>query len=259
MYTVYSLIDPRTSLTHYVGITEDVFSRMRQHSRGEGNNVAKNAWIQELQREQLMFIMHSLEKVDTLEQALEREKFWIRHYLDKGEPLTNIASVISSSSPDPRVPRYTSEQVHNLHFKTQAGYVISVFHATSQEFNAFIKQYIHVEAEGNTWPFMYRKHAINLALKQGIQPLFCEAPGGAVKPPHPWVIAEQSWYTDDGRIVNVEHATDAEFQQFIESADIQVKNKGNREWPFEERCRIISYAMIRNWALPFIEQTREAK
>jgi predicted GIY-YIG superfamily endonuclease len=90
-YTVYALIDPRDQAIRYVGISYDVYQRMRQHSRCEGNNAAKNAWIQELQREQLMFIMRALEKVETLEAALEREQAWIKHLLRQGVKLTNIA------------------------------------------------------------------------------------------------------------------------------------------------------------------------
>src|SRR5216683_6354333 len=90
-YTIYALIDPRDQTIRYVGITYDVYQRMRQHSRCEGNNAAKNAWIQELQELQLMFIMRALEKVETLEAALEREQVWIQHLLRQGVKLTNIA------------------------------------------------------------------------------------------------------------------------------------------------------------------------
>lgn len=93
LYTIYALIDPRSNAVCYVGITKDVYTRMRQHSRCEGNNAAKNAWIQELQEEQLMFIMRSLEKVHTVEQALERELYWMNYYLNEGVSLFNIAGV----------------------------------------------------------------------------------------------------------------------------------------------------------------------
>src|SRR6267154_6094933 len=91
MYTIYALVDPRDKATKYIGITKDVYARMRQHSRCEGHNEQKNAWIKELQKEQLMFIMESLGKVKTFEQAIKEEAKWLRAYLDSDLPLLNIA------------------------------------------------------------------------------------------------------------------------------------------------------------------------
>src|SRR5690242_5540645 len=92
-YTVYALIDPRDTAVRYIGITYDVYQRMRQHSRCEGNNVAKNAWIHDLQQEQLMFILYSLEKVKTFEKALVQEIYWIERCLEQGADLLNRANV----------------------------------------------------------------------------------------------------------------------------------------------------------------------
>ncbi|MGH2478882.1 MAG: GIY-YIG nuclease family protein [Ktedonobacteraceae bacterium] len=99
MHTVYALIDPRSQEVRYIGITYNVYQRMRQHSRCEGHNKRKNAWIEELQQEQLMFSMHSLENVGTFDEALARELYWIKYYLNAGASLTNLAGV-------PKEPHY---------------------------------------------------------------------------------------------------------------------------------------------------------
>lgn len=93
LYTIYALADPRDGSIRYIGITYNVYSRMRQHSRCAGENARKNAWIQELQSLQLMFVMWSLEKTTTIEEALARELYWIRHYISKGADLTNVAGM----------------------------------------------------------------------------------------------------------------------------------------------------------------------
>lgn len=91
MYTIYSLIDPRNHTTRYVGITVDVYQRFKQHIRCDGCNPEKDAWIQELKEKQLLVIMQSLEQVETLEEALRQEQYWIKHYSRLGVLLTNSA------------------------------------------------------------------------------------------------------------------------------------------------------------------------
>lgn len=178
MFTVYSLIDPRDNSIRYIGITEDVYSRMRQHSRCEGNNGAKNAWVQELQKQQLMFIMHSIEKVRTFEQALEREAYWIRFYLAQGIPLLNVAGVPNDPT-KPYIKQYKPYQVEpkKLFFQAYTGRVVSVWRATDEEFDEFIKRYVGVEEDPRYpgWPTYQRRRFIAHVLNKGIQPEFCAA------------------------------------------------------------------------------------
>ena len=89
MFTVYALVDPRDDTTRYVGISNEIYARFSQHVRCEGNNLAKNAWIQELKEDQVMVIMRSLEVVEDIEQAKEREEYWINHFLKTGVRLFN--------------------------------------------------------------------------------------------------------------------------------------------------------------------------
>lgn len=148
-YTVYALIDPRDQSVKYIGITKDVYSRMRQHSRCEENNTAKNAWITELQREQLMFIMHSLEKVRTFEQALKREAAWIKAYLDAGIPLLNIAVAQSYKNPPSqpdvvssgRRQKFRISDLCKVTFRVE-GQLYRADTAPPEIFQAFISEYV---------------------------------------------------------------------------------------------------------------------
>lgn len=190
-FTVYSLIDPRDNAIRYIGITYDVYQRMRQHSRCAGYNEAKNAWIQELQNEQLMFIMHSLEKVRTIEQALEREAYWIVYYLEQGAKLFNIAGVANpvplnppKQASKPRVIRNIPIHVDpwelcDYPIAKRNNQLVTVEHSTPEEFQAWLDwnnidestteelewEYVR---KGLGWTFEYRYLVINHALNQGI-------------------------------------------------------------------------------------------
>lgn len=176
-YTIYALIDPRDNAVRYIGLTYDVYARMRQHSRCEGNNAIKNAWIQELRREQIMFYMHSIEKVKTFEQALEREQYWIQHYLQRGANLTNIASVPVDSTEPKKIRLYKREQFEKLFFRAYTGCIVSFYGATEEEFDEFIKRYLEIDENLKYpgWPDFQRRRAINYAMKNEIALNFCEA------------------------------------------------------------------------------------
>jgi predicted GIY-YIG superfamily endonuclease len=180
MYTIYALVDPRDQSSRYIGITEDVYQRMRQHSRCEGNNERKNAWIKELQKEQLMFIMHSLEKVKTVEQALEREQHWIQYYLQQGANLTNRAG-ISASASKPLGPKWilSPEEAKQLFFKTSTGQIVNVPDAPSDEFDRFVKRYVQITESTDTgkWDKVQKRQVLSHLLKHGIYPAFCNAQG----------------------------------------------------------------------------------
>lgn len=70
----------------------------------------------------------------------------------------------------------------------------------------------------------------------------------------PWEIAQKSWRSEGGLLVDVEHATDEEFQAFIESAGIPVDDNGIAEWSFDDRIGVINHAMSHGLALPFIDE-----
>lgn len=88
MQAIYVLIDPRDEQEFYVGRTEDVFRRFKQHLNCDGSNVEKNNRICELQSLYLLPIMKTIEVVeDAL--AIEREAYWIQHFVSLGRKLLN--------------------------------------------------------------------------------------------------------------------------------------------------------------------------
>lgn len=88
-YIVYGLEDPRDHLYHYIGFTNDVYTRFRQHITGDGGNIEKNVWIFECRQANLMVLMREIERTKIQTEAEQREQFWIGYYLHLGHPLHN--------------------------------------------------------------------------------------------------------------------------------------------------------------------------
>src|SRR5258708_14446646 len=59
-----------------------------------GTNSKKSNWVRQLGKEYLKPRMRILEVVDTKEAAVERERYWIRHYLSLGVSLVNIEHAV---------------------------------------------------------------------------------------------------------------------------------------------------------------------
>lgn len=92
MFTIYVLEDQRHTGIHavkYIGQTEDVYTRFSQHLQCNESNIDKNVWIRELKSADVMLFMRTLEVVETVEEAREREQHWIHHYITKGVRLLN--------------------------------------------------------------------------------------------------------------------------------------------------------------------------
>jgi hypothetical protein len=92
VYAVYALEDPRyTDITRirYVGLTKDVYTRFAQHVQCSGGNLKKNSWVQELKSLNIMFTMRTVETVETLDEAREREGYWMSRYFSLGAHLFN--------------------------------------------------------------------------------------------------------------------------------------------------------------------------
>jgi predicted GIY-YIG superfamily endonuclease len=110
MYTIYTLIDPRDYAVRYIGITNDVYSRFRDHVRCDGSNPLKDAWMRELRQAQAMLIMKTLETVETVEQARGREKHWIHHHRFLGANLLNLSTPALRTSSNPtRIGKYVQK------------------------------------------------------------------------------------------------------------------------------------------------------
>lgn len=98
-YFIYELIDPRTDTPRYVGITATPNHRLQRHiDDSDTSNMEKRAWIRELMEEGLVPDMKIIETVRTRKEALAREGYWIRHYLQQGIPIINIARTSSRIS-----------------------------------------------------------------------------------------------------------------------------------------------------------------
>ena len=108
LYFVYKLIDPRTGIPHYVGITDSPDRRLREHTTcNEMVNGAKEAWIQELNREGFIPDMEIIETVRTRKEVLERERYWIQYFIQQDIHLTNIVGTVSKK---PEKKRLSSEK-----------------------------------------------------------------------------------------------------------------------------------------------------
>ena len=107
MHVVYVLIDPRDGIVRYVGITDQTMNRrLDQHlKRTDGNN-EKSAWINELILAGMKPKIKAIEEGLTLQEANERETYWIQHYLTGNTPITNRAKTPS--------PPYRPDSVHLL-------------------------------------------------------------------------------------------------------------------------------------------------
>jgi predicted GIY-YIG superfamily endonuclease len=90
MQIIYALIDPRDKFEFYIGRTDDLFRRFKEHLSCVGTNEEKNARIRELQSLYLVPIMATVELVENDGFAGRREAYWIRHYLSMGRKLLNI-------------------------------------------------------------------------------------------------------------------------------------------------------------------------
>jgi len=112
---VYELIDPRTNEIRYVGITTRLEVRFTQHLNGINDiNEHKTAWIQELKEQGLQPQMRIIETVDSREKARERERYWVRHYLDQNIQLTNSVLVPLIKRSIPRLSRRGREFFNQL-------------------------------------------------------------------------------------------------------------------------------------------------
>jgi predicted GIY-YIG superfamily endonuclease/DNA-binding transcriptional regulator YiaG len=96
-FIIYALVDPRDNLIRYVGITDNLYSRVGAHLRETGSRTAKGKWLAELNAENLLPLAKELEQVKVSRKerylAEERERYWIEYYKKAGMPLLNVIYV----------------------------------------------------------------------------------------------------------------------------------------------------------------------
>jgi predicted GIY-YIG superfamily endonuclease len=112
LHFVYELVDPRTNDVAYVGITDNPNRRFQAHLSDTETNDEKRMWIEQLRSENLEPRMRILETVETREEAFQREKYWIRHYIEQGKFLINISLHRMGAAPQAYFsgPEYYSEE-----------------------------------------------------------------------------------------------------------------------------------------------------
>lgn len=69
----------------------------------------------------------------------------------------------------------------------------------------------------------------------------------------PWEIAAKLLPSESG-LVSVEQASDAEFQAWVVSSGLSdlVDDDGIPEWSFDDRCRLLNFALRKGYALKFV-------
>ncbi len=99
-YSIYRMIDPRDNLIYYVGLTACMEQRLAQHLYGDSSrNDEKDNWLAELDSLGLQPIMEEIEFVrGPVEEARQREIYWIRRYDSEGMPLTNSKGFIPEAT-----------------------------------------------------------------------------------------------------------------------------------------------------------------
>lgn len=88
--SVYALCDPRTGDIRYIGQAIDIYRRYAHHLLNKADG-PKRAWMAELQQEQKLPTLILLETKIPKAKILDRESYWILHYIQQGYDLTNLA------------------------------------------------------------------------------------------------------------------------------------------------------------------------
>lgn len=82
--TIYYLSNPLTNTIFYVGATSQTLAkRLMQHKNNWGNKTTKSLSIQGVSP-----IIHLLEEC-SIDNAAEREEYWIRKMISDGHPIEN--------------------------------------------------------------------------------------------------------------------------------------------------------------------------
>lgn len=89
MIIIYALSDPRNDEIRYIGKTNNIKKRVRDHLSLKEKNFLKNNWLKNLKNEGLKPNVLTLE-ITTEELWKEREIFYIKHYKEKYNKLTNM-------------------------------------------------------------------------------------------------------------------------------------------------------------------------
>ena len=91
-------MDPRDESVRYIGLTDNIPMRFKEHLREAGSITAKGMWLAELQRYGLQPAVRILEEIQIEKTqrytAEERERYWIQAFERSGVSLTNIQDTL---------------------------------------------------------------------------------------------------------------------------------------------------------------------
>jgi hypothetical protein len=69
----------------------------------------------------------------------------------------------------------------------------------------------------------------------------------------PWEIAHLLICKRDEEPISIELATDDEFDIWVKTYGISVKENGITGWSFDDRCRFVNYALAHGYTLSFVD------
>lgn len=90
---VYALVDPRTSEVRYVGASQNLRQRTREHARGFSGSQTVGKWTRELRKAGLKPQVYLLQLVVETERRQVAEVRWIRGCVERGARLLNTIYV----------------------------------------------------------------------------------------------------------------------------------------------------------------------
>jgi len=86
---IYTLKDPNTNQVRYVGKAKNPEDRYSNHiNKGRDKNTHKRNWINKLRKTNQKPLLEIIEETADIKWK-EREKYWIKYYLDSGNKLVN--------------------------------------------------------------------------------------------------------------------------------------------------------------------------
>lgn len=71
----------------------------------------------------------------------------------------------------------------------------------------------------------------------------------------PWEIADLLIYKRGEQLISIEFATDDEFDAWVKTNSIPVKENGISGWTFDDRCRLVNYVLANGVTLEFVDGT----
>jgi hypothetical protein len=155
-YTIDTLSAPAEHIEwkniRYIGMSINIFSRYKRYlAPHEDTNPEKAAWIQDLLAHGQPPTLGVIEEVGTIEEARQREQYWIRFAIARGAELLN------------RAIWYTEEERAAMHRRRAIRYAC-VEKLLARGIDAFIQLYIPVFDHGQKhWDSLERMHSILFA------------------------------------------------------------------------------------------------